>query len=612
MARRWCDGDGVLAACRAAVAALEAHAADINALNVYPVPDGDTGSNMLATVRAALDEADAAVRAPDGPAVRAAGSDGRVTAIADRPQPTPVERVAAALSFGALMGARGNSGVITSQVLRGIADATAGKRRMNGPDLANALREGSARAYAAVARPVEGTILTVVREAAEAAVAAADADADLEGVLAAAVDAAGTAVARTPTMLPILRDAGVVDAGGEGFYRLLEGALAGARGEAPMRAQSSPERVASGMPDTGPAPDRDVPTPPRPDDDFGYETMFLVQPRAGRDLDLDAIRARFEELGESVLVAGDRRAAKVHVHSTRPDEILGYALTLGTLSRISVENLDAQAHDVRERRAAEFAHGETTAGAPSASDSAAATAPRAAAGTVAESAGSGPVRARAPLAVVAVSPGPGFATAFASFGAIPIDGGQGDNPSVGELAQAVGRANADAVLVLPNNANVHLAARRIREVANDVDVHVVPTRNAAEGVAALVELDPDRSAAENAAAMSAAAARLRSFQVTEAVRDAKVGDRKVKRGQTIVLDPDEGLVAADGDRTRALRAAVATLPPGVELVTLYYGDGSDLADAEVAARAIGEALTGAEVEVVHGGQPHYRYIISAE
>jgi dihydroxyacetone kinase-like predicted kinase len=200
MARRSCDGDGLLDAFRAAVASLEAHVDEINALNVYPVPDGDTGSNMYATVRAALDEAEAV-----------AGQ--------------PADRVAAAISFGALMGARGNSGVITSQIFRGMAEAISGKKRFNGLDLAHALSEGARTAYGAVAKPVEGTILTVIRESAAGAVEAAEHDDDIETVLGATLDAAEKAVAKTPSLLAILREAGVVDSGGQGLYRLFQGAL---------------------------------------------------------------------------------------------------------------------------------------------------------------------------------------------------------------------------------------------------------------------------------------------------------------------------------------------------------------------------------------------------
>src|SRR6476661_1151026 len=318
MARRSCDGEGLLGAFRAAVANMEAHVDEINALNVYPVPDGDTGTNMYATVKAALDEAEAA---PD----------------------RSTERIAAAISFGALMGARGNSGVITSQIFRGMAEGLGGKSRFNGLDLAHALSLGAKTAYGAVAKPVEGTILTVIRESAAAAVVAAERNDDIETVLTATVDAAEKSVARTPSLLAILREAGVVDSGGQGVYRLFQGAYQHMMGQVPEGAAT--RTTAAPAPSTLVA---------HADDGFGYETMFLLQAAGQGPLDVDAIKAHLESIGESVLVAGDGRALKVHVHNERPDLVIGYGLGLGSLSRISVENLDNQARDVRETRAAAF------------------------------------------------------------------------------------------------------------------------------------------------------------------------------------------------------------------------------------------------------------------
>ena len=572
MTRRSCDGPGLREAFRAAVANLEAHVDEVNALNVYPVPDGDTGSNMVATARAALAEA-------------------------DRAQEAAADRVAAALGFGALMGARGNSGVIASQIMRGIADGLAAKRHFNALDLAHALGEGARTAYRAVGEPVEGTILTVIREAAAAARETAERENDLEAVLAATVEAAEAAVAATPSLLPVLREAGVVDAGGQGLLRLLEGALAAVRGAGAGREPAGAGRgesagrepvSAGGEPvSAGSGEGRAAIPTARPsavvslaDEGFGYETMFLVQPPPGRALDVDAIREQLARLGESVLVAGDQRAVKVHVHSERPDEILAYGLSLGALSRISVENLDQQARDVREQRAAAFAGG---AAAP-------------------------PGR----LAVVAVAAGDGLAAIFESYGvAAIVRGGQGANPSTGELLAAIDALDADEVLVLPNNPNVILAARQVASLARR-PVRVVETRNAAEGVAALIALDPNRDGPANVVAMTAAARSIQTLLVTDAVRDAKIGGRKVKQGQTIVLDPDDGLVAVDSERGRALLAALATLRPGYELVTLYYGDGADLDEAEAMAKLIAAWRPDLEVEVVHGGQPHYRYLVAAE
>ena len=564
MVRRACDGEGLLAAFRAAVSNLEAHVDEINSLNVYPVPDGDTGSNMLATVKAALSEAE--------------GAAGQ-----------PADRIAAAISFGALMGARGNSGVITSQIFRGMAEGLGGKARFNGLDLAHALSEGTKTAYSAVARPVEGTILTVIREAAAAAVAAAEHDNDIEFVLGATLDGAEKSVARTPTLLAILREAGVVDAGGQGLYRLFQGALLHLVGKAP--ASAARDRVGTGAkPSTLVA---------HADEGFGYETMFLLQATGASPLDVDAIRDHLGSIGESVLVAGDSRALKVHVHNERPDLVIGYGLTQGSMSRISVENLDNQARDVRESRAAAFT---TDPLGPGPSDLSV-TAP-----------GDGPnIPLEVPsLAVVAVVSGDGLAAIFREFGvAAIVEGGQSSNPSTGELFEAIARVDAREILLLPNNPNVILAARQVAEMT-ERPVIVVPTRNAAEGFASLLALDPGMGATDNAAPMTQAARAIQTLVVTEAVRDATIGKKKVKRGQTIALDPDDGLVAVNGDRVKCVTAAVASLQPGFELLTLFYGEGSDLAEAEAMARTLGAAAAGVDVEVRHGGQPYYRYLIAAE
>lgn len=564
--RRACDGAGLLGAFHAAVANLEAHVDEINDLNVFPVPDGDTGSNMLATVAAALAEAD--------------GTGPRATA----------ERVAAAASFGALMGARGNSGVITSQILRGLAEGLAGKRTFNGLDLANALDGGTRAAYGAVAKPVEGTILTVMREASAAAVLEAERSNDLESVLTITVEAAGNAVAKTPSLLPILREAGVVDSGGQGLYRLFQGALRFLIERAPNAAEVA---------ETGAA--RPSVLVAHADEGFGYETMYLLQARPGGSLDVDALLSYLESIGESVLVAGDPRAVKVHVHNERPDLVISHGLSLGSLSRISVENLDNQARGVRETRAAEF-----TTGHPAVRGGGSAPAP-----ATDRTNGTGSTPAL-PLAVIAVAAGEGLAAIFRDFGVSRVVvGGQSANPSTGELLESVRSVGAQEVLVLPNNSNVVLAARQVAQMS-DCNVAVVATRNAAEGFAALLALDPTKNAAENAPPMTAAGRAVQTLSVTTAVRDATIGGMKVRLGQTIALDPDDGLVAVDDDPAAAVLAAVGSFQPGYELVTVYYGDGAELASTEVLARRIGELVGEVEVEVVHGGQPYYRYLISAE
>ena len=576
------DGDELLAAFAAGVANLEAHVDEINSLNVFPVPDGDTGSNMVATVTVALGEG-------------------------QRSTDRSADRVAAAISLGALMGARGNSGVILSQILNGMARAVAGRQRIGGLDLAHAVTLGSETAYAALKDPVEGTILTVIREAAAAANVAAERDDDVEAVLSATVEAAGRAVASTTDLLPILREAGVVDSGGQGLYRVLEGALQFATGERRVGAVAAvPGKMAA--PATRMAEDGDG---------YGYETMYLLQPESGRSLDIDLVRDRLESMGDSVVVAGDAQAIKVHVHTERPDEVISFGLSLGNLSRITVENLDDQVRDAREVRASEFtATAEVEIGGVARLR---VVQPDASSPNAAEAQTGGTIFApgvrdgtRLPLAVVVVASGEGLSRIFEELGvAAIVRGGQAANPSTGELLAAVEAINADAVLLISNNANVILAARQVAELAAGV-VHVIPTRNAAEGFAALLALDLDESVGHNVADMTERSRELATLQVTSAVRDSKVGGRAVRKGQTIVLDPDEGLVAAADDCEGAILAAIATLPPTIELVTLFYGDDADLVEAQDLANRISTARPGVEVEVRHGGQPHYRYLISAE
>ncbi len=602
MTRRAGDGAGLLAAFRAAVDNLSDHVDEVNALNVFPVPDGDTGSNMLATVRAALAEAEGV---------------GDQTA----------DRVAAAISFGALMGARGNSGVIASQIFRGMAEGLGGKGRFDGADLARSLTLGTATAYKAVAKPVEGTILTVIREASAAAALVAEQGGDLESVLIAAVQAAEEAVAKTPKMLAILREAGVVDAGGQGLFRLLQGA---AKYMVAHNATPAPTvgRVVAHVKPAGMA----APA----DEEFGYETMFLLQTR-DTQLDIDRLRSELEALGDSVLVAGDGGAVKVHVHSDRPDQIIALGLSMGSLTRITVENLDSQSREVREKREAALIVGAAIAHLGAADEPGAHAAghgrgphrdgrPHVDLETYGAAMAAGPdgkngkngsgigvvAEETVPLAVVAVAAGDGLARIFDSYGvAAVVHGGQTNNPSTGELLDAVEKIAADEILLLPNNPNVVLAARQAAEMTSR-RVRVVPTRNAAEGFAALLALDPERDATTNAEVMTLAGRAVQTLQVTEAVRDAMIGGRKVHRGQTIVLDPDDGLLAVNGDRMKAILTALKALEPGFELVTIYYGDGVEMAEAKGVAERIAASLPGVEVEVIHGGQPHYRYLIAAE
>ena len=531
---------------------LHAHVDEVNALNVFPVPDGDTGSNMLATMQAAISEAEGVP-----------------------PMERSVGRIAASLSMGSLMGARGNSGVILSQLLRGMGEEMSGLDRIDGQVLAAALERGCSTAYSAVAQPVEGTILTVAREAAGASGRAALGNKSLVRVLRAAVDEAGASVQRTPSLLEVLRQAGVVDAGARGLELLLTGTLASTQG-----AKHIPHGTS--LPNDIALPTWDA----LEEEGYGYETVFVVLPHDGERLDPDAIRLRLGRLGESVLVAGDERAVKIHIHNERPDEVIALGLALGTLSRISVENLDRQATDVRERSriAAERESYASASAAPTA----------------------GP-------AIIAVVAGHGWARVFGSLGATSVvQGGQSANPSVGELAAAIGTVANDQVIVLPNNPNVRLAAKQAGEAIDGATVQVVPTRNAGEGVAAMLAFGPGVAVADMVRAMTNAARSVQTLQVTIAVRGARMGRRVVRRGDYIVLDPDDGVVAADPDRTAAVVAAMSALKPGFELVTIYRGLDVDHRAAEDLRDALRGEVADIEYELVDAGQPHYDFLISAE
>jgi uncharacterized protein len=546
------DGHDLLAAIRHAAGMLQSRVEEVNALNVFPVPDGDTGSNMLATIRAALHEADLI---PD--------------------EDRTVARVSAALSLGALMGARGNSGVILSQIFRGMGEAVAGVSLIGAVELAAAFEQGCAAAFAAVVRPVEGTILTVARDVAEAAGKVSRANGSLSGVLTAAVVEAAASVARTPMLLSVLDEAGVVDAGGKGLELLLRGALAAAQGE------SVPQLPLIGL-------DGAFPTFENEADGFGYETVFVITPHAGTHIDTAQVRQRLDQLGESVLVAGDHRAVKIHVHNTRPDEVIAYGLTLGGLSRVSVENLDRQAADVRERAVQALPD-------------------------KLKQEGSDALAVEQQAQVVAVVAGDGLARVFRTLGANSvIQGGQGANPSAGELAEAIKATGAREVLLLPNNVNVRMAARQAAQLSPGVRVEVVPTRNAAEGVAAMLALDWSGNLKKTARLMTKASGRVQTLQATVAVRSARIGRTKVHHGDYIVLGPSDGLVAANSDRTVAILAAVRRLKPGFELLTIYTGQGVDHGAAEQLREAVLAEHTDIEVELVDGGQPHYDFLISAE
>ena len=580
MSRKSWDGVELVAALRTGAERLQARVAEVNALNVFPVPDGDTGTNMLATLRAAVAE---------GEATLATG----VTAI---------DVVSEAVARGALLGARGNSGVLLSQILRGLPQAVRGRRRARASEIASALSIGTLYAYAAVATPVEGTILTVAREVAAAAMADAAGATELRPFLHDVAESARRSVEKTPSLLAVLREAGVVDSGGAGLQIILEG-IADVPSVAPSASTDDgvrpvaapPHESASSRPHHVPNTDGGGA--------FGYETVFVLRAR-DTALDLSAIRVELERIGESVLVAGDERTCKVHVHNARPDEILAYGFSRGDVGSVTIENLDAQSseratgHEAFAALAAESLSGGNLGvrgalGAPTSMP----------VGSARGGSGRG-------VAVVAVAAGPGLAAIMTTAGAAEIvHGGQTENPSAAEIADAIRRTGSDSIVVLPNNSNVVLAAKQAAALVKG-RVVVVPTRNAAEGIAALLAWDPSLSIDGIAAKFESARNAARTFRIVEAVRNATVRGVQVMAGETMALDPVDGIIATGPDDAAALARALAT--ETAELVTLYLGADVDEAAAERLVLAARDAIPGVEVELQRGGQPIERVLVSLE
>jgi len=526
-----------------ATAWLEKCASDVDALNVFPVPDGDTGTNMLLTMNSSMEEA---YRAPDNSS----------------------SAIAQAIAKGALMGARGNSGVILSQILRGIAQGVAGKESLTGADFASALQEASVMAYKGLSNPVEGTILTVTKDAAAAArKLVEEGDPDFTEVIEIAVKAANESVANTPALLPILRESGVVDAGGQGLYTLLEGALHYLRGEVEQIQFRKPQMIVSSVPLVGRPPEMiaadEIP--------FGYCTEFMLK---GERLNTEKIRSKLEKKGESLIVVGDESTARIHIHTLDPGNVIHFVTSLGTVHQVSVRNMDEQHRDFLEMQ-----------------------------------------KDKAPavdMAIVAVVAGDGLAEVFTSLGVTAIvPGGQTMNPSTRDILQAVESIASDKVIVLPNNKNIVLTAEQVHTLT-EKDVEIVATETIPQGVAALLALDYEADLETNGNIMRQAIPLVNTVEVTRAVRSTQINNIKVKKKQAIGLLDGE-LVAVGNNPTEVLHETLSKLDvSGKEIVTIYFGADTTQAEAERASTMAREEHPQLQVEVVRGGQPHYNYIVSVE
>ena len=531
---------------------LEEYRETVNALNVFPVPDGDTGTNMSLTLRSGVE------RCPEDDGVTAA-------------------QIAGELAQGTFFGARGNSGVILSQFFKGFSDALQGKDACGPSDLALALDMARVAAYGAVGSPKEGTMLTVIRRAAEAA-NDVDGGSDFAGVLETAFEASCVALKNTPEQLPVLKEAGVVDSGGLGVVVILGGALealAPERSRAVSRDTGLESIIDSSMAslgDSGQAQDQGF-VHSSLELDWGYCTEFIIN---GNELSLDAVRQYCEEMGRSTVVVGDSQHVRVHVHMEDPGAAISYGVSLGSVSNVKIENMDEQN--------VEWAAGHAEAPAPSVG---------------------------APLTVVAVAAGRGLAGLFSESGCgHVIEGGQTMNPSVQQIIQGVQRAGAEHTIFLPNNKNIILTAQQV--AANDPTVHVVPTRSVPQGVAAMLAYNSAATLEENLAAMEEALPTVTTIEVTQAVRDTSVDGVAVSLGDYIALIDDE-LVLTAASAESALEQAVGKA--GVDsssILTIYRGSEAEPEVAGACAEALEDGTPGIQVDQLYGGQPHYHYLASIE
>ncbi len=537
-------------ALQAGAAWLQVHVDKVNDLNVFPVPDGDTGTNMSMTIKAALEEVHS--------------RDCRT-----------VSDVAAAVAHGALMGARGNSGVILSQILRGMARSLEGSRNLDAPSLAQALLIGSETAYKGVMQPVEGTILTVARDTAEAALAAVASGVVFIDLLDVCVQEAHASVTRTPNLLPILKEANCVDSGGTGFAYILEGIQRFAQGK---DTGVSIETGEESMFDH----EHDFTRPP--DGQYNYDTQFII---TGHNMDVEAIRAHIDTLGDSTLVVGDSETIKVHVHCDLPGLALDYGVRQGQVDHVIIENMQLQYEVFKAAHTQEMAKY---------------TPPMAAIHDDLSD-----------TSIIAVVSGDGLRRVFESIGVSAIvAGGQTMNPSTQDLVAAVQAVPGQDVFLLPNNSNIILTAQQAKELCPEKNVVVVPSKTVPQGISALLAFHYQADPETNLRLMSEALDQVSTAEVTRAVRTVEIQGVDVREGQIIgLLDGD--LVDAGDDITHIVQGLLERMTlEECEIITIYYGNDVQPDEARDLAEAMEELYPDLEIEVVSGGQDHYFYIISAE
>ena len=533
---------------------LEAKKEWINELNVFPVPDGDTGTNMTMTIMAAAAE---------------------VGSLGD----TDMESLAKAISSGSLRGARGNSGVILSQLLRGFTKSVKTKEELDAKAIAAAMEKGVETAYKAVMKPKEGTILTVAREAAAKAVELAETAEDLDTFFQAVIAYAEETLAKTPEMLPVLKEAGVVDSGGQGLLEVYHGAYDGFLGKEIDYTQFGEAK--------GPAVTK-IGAQAESDIKFGYCTEFIIlldKPMAEETE--HEFKKFLMSLGDSIVLVADDEIVKVHVHTNHPGQAIEKALTFGALSRMKIDNMREEHQEKLIKDAEKLAKEQEE-------KEAAAQPPK-------------------EVGFISVSVGKGMTEIFKELGVdYLIEGGQTMNPSTEDMLNAIARVNAKTIYIFPNNKNIILAANQARDLTEDKEIVVVPTKTIPQGITAMISYVPEKNSAENTEAMLQAIERVKTGQVTYAVRDTRIDDKEIHEGDIMGIG-DHGILAVGKDRLEVTKETVAEMVDDEsEVISIYYGADIEEAEAEELTAAIEEEYPDCDVELNAGGQPIYYYVISVE
>ncbi len=535
---------------------LESKKEWINELNVFPVPDGDTGTNMTLTIMAAAAEV-------------------------SNLKNMNMETLAKCISSGSLRGARGNSGVILSQLLRGLTKGIKDHEELDVIDLAGAMQKAVETAYKAVMKPKEGTILTVAKGAALKAVELAEAVEDIEEFCRLVIEEAEAVLARTPDMLPVLKEAGVVDSGGQGLVEVMKGAYDALIGKEVDYTFEAPKREAAVK----------ISEQTQADIKFGYCTEFIIMlEKAYEEKDELELKAYLESIGDSIVVVSDDDVVKVHVHTNDPGLAIQKALTYGSLSNMKIDNMRLEHEEKLIKEASKIAEEQKAAAEEQKKN-----------------------EPRKAMGFISVSIGEGVGEIFKGLGVdYLIEGGQTMNPSTEDMLDAIDKVNADNIFILPNNKNIILAANQACSLVKDKKIIVIPTKTIPQGITAMINYIPEETAEENEARMKEEILNVKTGQVTYAVRDTKIDDKEIHMNDIMGIG-DSGILAVGQSITQTTMAMMDELvDEDSEIIGIYYGEEVSEEDAQTLGDEIQEKYPDAEVEVHYGGQPIYYYVVSVE